>query len=218
MLWHADCVRWRIVHSIPFRSALVVVTVIIAACSRSIADQPAQSPTPPLEHALEIAPEATRHPALRVPEGVRAEHERIHADLVEATKAPGSVGDAARELARVLHPHFLREEEIALPPLGLLVPLAAGEYSPEMQAVLPMTDALREELPQMLREHVQIAAAARRLEQASAEAGNHSAEALARALLAHAESEEQVYYPAATLVGDVVRAHARDPSRPTIAR
>jgi hypothetical protein len=188
-------------------SAIVASTALVAACSASIAEQSAESPAPPPEPALQIAPEST----LQVPESVRAEHERIHAALIDATKAPGSVGEAARELARVLHPHFVREEEIALPPLGLLAPLAAGEFRPEMQNVLPLTDALSEELPQMLREHLQILAATRRLQHASVEAGDRRGEALARELLAHAESEEEIFYPAAILVGEVVRARARHP-------
>jgi hypothetical protein len=189
----------------------------VAACSASIADQPAESPPALHEHPLQIAPEA-RHPAVLVPASVRTEHEHIHAALVDITKAPGSVGEAARELARVLHPHFVREEEIALPPLGLLGPLAAGEFSPEMQSVLPMTDALSNELPQMLRDHVQIAAATRRLQQVSKEAGHQQGEALARELLAHAKSEEEIFYPAAILVGEVVRSRARDPGQPTSER
>jgi hypothetical protein len=188
-------------------SAIVTATALVAACSSSIAEQSAESPAPPPEPALKIAPEST----LQVPESVRAEHERIHAALIDAAKAPGAVGEAARELARVLHPHFVREEEIALPPLGLLAPLATGEFRLEMQSVLPLTDALREELPQMLREHLQIVAATRRLQQASVEAGDRQGEAIARELLAHAESEEETFYPAAILVGEVVRARARHP-------
>jgi hypothetical protein len=188
-------------------SAIVGATALVAACSPSIADQSAESPAPPPEAALTIAPE----PALQVPDSIRAEHERIHAALLDATRAPGSVGEAARELAQVLHPHFVREEEIALPPLGLLAPLAAGEFRPEMQSVLRMTDALREELPQMLHEHLQIVAATRRLQQVSVEAGDREGEALARELLAHAKSEEEIFYPAAVLVGEVVRARARHP-------
>ena len=53
--------------------------------------------------------------SLQIPESIRIEHEAIHTALVEATKAPGTVGAAAKELAAVLHPHFVREEEIALP-------------------------------------------------------------------------------------------------------
>ena len=82
---------------------------------------------------------------LEIPKAIQVEHEEIHATLVEATKAPGRVGAAARELAQVLHPHFVREEEIALPPLGLLAPLAAGDEVPEPARVraLEMADALK---------------------------------------------------------------------------
>lgn len=142
---------------------------------------------------------------IRVPESLRAEHAEIHEALVRATKRPGRVGAAARELAGVLHPHFVREEQIALPPLGLLAPLARGEREDWMREVLPMTDSLRAELPRMLKEHEGIAAAARRLgEVARAE---HDAEAtrLAEQLQLHARSEEELFYPAAVLVGDLVR-------------
>ncbi|HET9251446.1 MAG TPA: hypothetical protein VFP58_04955, partial [Candidatus Eisenbacteria bacterium] len=94
-------------------------------------------------HEAEKAAERT------IPKSIQEEHEEIHAALVEATKAPGQVGAAARELANVLHPHFVREEEIALPPLGLLEPLATGKTIPAetMKTVLAMTDLLRAELP-----------------------------------------------------------------------
>ncbi len=145
----------------------------------------------------------------RIPESMQVEHAEIPERLVEATKAPGAVGEAARELAKVLHPHFVREEEIALPPLALLAPLAAGEYNAGMRSVLPMTDALRAELPRMLQEHKAIAAAAQRLETVARDAGDASVEALAKALQLHARSEEEIFYPAALLVGDMVRARSR---------
>ena len=90
---------------------------------------------------------------LQIPESMRVEHAEIHGALTEATKEPGRVGEAARELAKVLHPHFVREEQIALPPLALLRPLASGAPVSEMRGVLQMTDALRAELPRRLREH-----------------------------------------------------------------
>src|SRR5687767_7190813 len=145
-----------------FGSRIVVVSALVAACSSSIADQPAEAAAAPPEQPLHIA-KAT-YP-LNIPDSVRTEHEQIHTALIDATKVPGPVGDAARELSRVLHPHFVREEQIALPPLGLLAPLAAGDFNPEMQSVLSLTDTLRNELPRMLQEHVEIAAAARRLQQ-----------------------------------------------------
>ena len=146
------------------------------------------------------------HGDISIPEALQAEHHEIHERLVAATKLPGPVGDAARQLAAVLHPHFQREEQIALPPLGLLAPLSRGEYRPEMARVLPMTDSLRAELPRMLEEHVAIAAATRRMGEVAKEANNAEVAALAEALALHARSEEQVSYPAAILVGEVVRA------------
>ena len=106
---------------------------------------------------------STASTRIGIPEAMRVEHAELHEALVEATGAPGGVGGAAREVARVLHPHFVREEEIALPPLGLLEDLARGVVTSDMAAVLPLTDALRAELPQMLEEHVAIRAALQQL-------------------------------------------------------
>lgn len=145
---------------------------------------------------------------IQIPEAIRLEHVEIHDALVRATKMPGQVGEAARKLAAVLDPHFVREEQIALPPLGLLAPLSRGEFSAEMREVLPMTDALRAELPRMLAEHKAIRAATVRLGEAAKAAGNTEVERLAETLKLHAQSEEEVFYPAALLVGDVVRARS----------
>ena len=149
-----------------------------------------------------------RGAALAIPPAMKAEHDVIHQRLIRATKAPGRVGEAARALAEVLHPHFVREQQIALPPLGLLAPLARGEFAPEMAKVLPMTDSLRAELARMLEEHKNIHAAAARLAEAARTESNAEAEDLAKALSTHAESEEQLFYPAAVLVGEIVRTRA----------
>ncbi|HKU60052.1 MAG TPA: hemerythrin domain-containing protein [Gemmatimonadales bacterium] len=150
------------------------------------------------------------HPksAIAIPAAVQAEHQTIHQRLVSATAARGRTGIAARELAKVLHSHFVREEEIALPPLGLLAPLARGEFTPEMTSVLSMTDALRAELPRMLEEHEGIRAATARLAEAARLESHAEAEDLALVLAAHARSEEELFYPAAVLVGEIVRARA----------
>lgn len=160
------------------------------------------------------AQEHGEHGRFPIPASMRAEHAEIHGALEEATRLPGPVGEAARELARVLHPHFVREEQIALPPLSLLRPLAEREYEPWMRDILPMTDSLRAELPRMLREHQAIGAAARRLEEVARAARNAEVEHLAQKLQLHARSEEELFYPAAVLVGDLVRARARPTATP----
>lgn len=140
-----------------------------------------------------------------IPAPLQQEHEQLHDELRRVTQVEGEVGEAARALARLMHPHFVKEDEIALPPLGLLEKLAAGRFDPGMGGVLPLTDRLRTELPAMLAEHRAIVAALRRLEDAARRAGRDDVIAFAQALKLHAATEEKVMYPAAILVGGFVR-------------
>lgn len=141
---------------------------------------------------------------LQTPESIHEEHQEIHAILGRAASEPGAVGEAAKELAAVLEPHFRREEEIATPPLGLLAPLSNGPVTAEMRRVLPMTAALERELPQMLQEHRLIGAARTRFEAAARSANRPDYVRLAEALARHARQEEEILYPAAILVGRYV--------------
>lgn len=145
---------------------------------------------------------------LQIPAPLRAEHEELHARLVAATREPGALGEAAREVARLLHPHFVREEEFALPPLGLLARLARGETITESADALAMSRRLKEELPRMLAEHQQIVGALGRLREAARAAGRAEHERFADALVLHAQTEELVLYPAAILVGELLASRA----------
>jgi hypothetical protein len=152
-----------------------------------------------------------------IPLPLRQEHEQLHAELRRLTQAEGDVGEAARHLARLMHPHFVKEDEIALPPLGLLQQLAAGRFDPGMASVLRLTDRLRAELPQMLDEHRTIVAALERLEDAARRASRDDVIAFAQALKLHAATEEQVMYPAAILIGEFVRQQLAHSEAPVIA-
>jgi hemerythrin-like domain-containing protein len=140
-----------------------------------------------------------------IPLPLQHEHEALHERLRLATQAGGDVGEAAKTLARLMHPHFVKEDQIALPPLGLLVALARGEATAEMAGVLALTDRLDAELPQMLAEHRTIVEALDKLRGAAERAGRSDIVAFAEALVEHARTEEEVMYPAALLVGQVVR-------------
>ena len=172
----------------------LAVWALAAVPSTGASQQPAHAPP----HSDSVA--------IRIPESLSHEHREIHASLLRATRLGGPVGAAARALAKVLDPHFVREEQIALPPLGLLAPLARGDDAKAMRAILPLTDSLRAELPRMLQEHQAIAAATARLAKAAAAAHNTSVARFADALALHARSEEEMFYPAALLVGELVRA------------
>ena len=139
-----------------------------------------------------------------IPKPLQIEHQELHATLVKATNEPGAVGEAAREVARLLHPHFVREEEFALPPIALLADIALRGVTPQMAEVLPLTRRLRAELPAMLAEHERIVAALEKLRAAARGAELAEYERFADALVLHAQTEEQVLYPAAILVGEHV--------------
>lgn len=143
---------------------------------------------------------------IKIPEPLKVEHEELHAELVALTKAPGEVGEAARGVATLLHPHFVKEEEYALPPLGLLVAVAQGRVTPDMREVLAMTERLQNDLPHMLAEHRQVVDALEKLAAAARVEKRPDAARFAEKLRLHAETEEQVLYPAAILVGEQVRA------------
>ena len=179
---------------------LTISGAAVAAVLLSAAAAPAQVHPHPAEGKVR-----TTAPSIQIPAAMKAEHAELHAALGTATRAPGAVGEAARAVAAVLHPHFQREEEIALPPLGLLAPLARGGVTPQMAEILPLLDALQAELPQMLAEHTRIQAALEALARTARREGRPEYAQLAEKIMSHAAMEEQVNYPAALLVGAHVR-------------
>ena len=140
-----------------------------------------------------------------IPRPMVIEHEALHDDLKHATSLPGATGEAGRAVAKLMHPHFLKEEEYALPPLGLLSALARGEVSPEMRDVLALTDRLKAELPEMLAEHRAIVGALDELDEAARAEGHDEVVEFVAELKLHAQTEELVAYPAAIIVGELVR-------------
>lgn len=139
---------------------------------------------------------------LKTPLSLKAEHDELHAQLGRAIEVGGATGEAAAKVAKALHPHFLKEEEYALPPLGLLPALAEGRILPEMEAAVAMTYRLKADLGQMLLEHKEIVAALKVLMEAANSDGNESASQFAEKLMLHAQTEEEVLYPASILVGE----------------
>jgi hemerythrin superfamily protein len=145
----------------------------------------------------------------QVPDSLKKEHEHLHAELSKATRESGALGESAREVARLLHAHFVKEEQYAMPPLGLLSKLSEGTVTADMGAILPLTRLLKAELPAMLAEHKEIVAALQRFRARAQEAGRTDYERFADALALHAQNEEEVLYPAALLVGDYVAMKLR---------
>lgn len=140
----------------------------------------------------------------KIPEPLQIEHNELHTQLVEATKVGGKTGEAAKTVAAVLHPHFVEEEEYALPPLGVLRQLAQGKTIPQAREVLDMTTKLRARLQQMLDEHTAIVTALEQLRAAATAESHPEYVRFAEKLILHARTEEEVLYPAALLIGEVL--------------
>lgn len=164
-----------------------------------------------LGHSVASAdePREDKHHEGKIPESLKAEHEELHEELVHLTKAGGKTGDAAKAVAKALHPHFVKEEELAMPPLGLLQNIATTGVRPEMAKVVELTDKLKKELPTMLKEHRAIVEALENLVKAAKQENNPHARQFAEKLKQHAKTEEEVLYPAAILVGEYVKLKLR---------
>ena len=148
-----------------------------------------------------------------VPEQMRIEHEELHAALADLTKVGRRTGEAAKAVAEVLEPHFAKENEYALPPLSLLLPLSQGKFAPAMAEVLKLTDKLEAQMPAMLSEHQEIAAALKKLQEAATAENNTAGVRFAEHLAAHAREEEEMTYPTALLIGKYVKIRAAQSAR-----
>lgn len=141
----------------------------------------------------------------QIPKPMKEEHEELHSNLKKAVMSGGKIGEAAKAVAHALHPHFQREEEFALPPLGLLSAIAEGKITPDMAEVFKMTDTLKAELPQMLEEHKTIVAALNQLIDVAKKEKKDEIVQFAQQLMLHAQTEEQVSYPTAILIGEYLK-------------
>jgi hypothetical protein len=96
---------------------VIACTAAVAALSDSVASAAESEPSKrDPERAMDI----------KIPASLQAEHGALHEELVALTNAGGKTGQAAQAVAEALHAHFEREEELAMPPLGLLPALAEG--------------------------------------------------------------------------------------------
>lgn len=148
-----------------------------------------------------------------IPQSLDTEHKELHEQLKRAIDSGGRTGKAAKEVAELLHPHFEKEEKYAMPPLGLLTHLISQEDA-EMTAnvreyqntILTMTNKLKEDLPNMLDEHKKIVSALEKLIDAANQENKPEYSDFAEKLKLHAQTEEEVLYPAAILVGEYLKA------------
>jgi len=147
---------------------------------------------------------------LQVPESLKNAHDALHAGLKRAMREPGPIGDTGRKIMQLMDGHMLREEKFALRPLGLLKALGRGETPSDLAEAARMAQGLKNEMAQMVGEHRQIAELLRELAKEGEAAGKPEYVELAEDMILHAQMEEDVFYPAALLIGEYAARVRKD--------
>lgn len=180
----------------------VAALALAGGCSQGTDSRTKASVQPAAEnHAA--APAGTE--TLAPPSSVAAEHHELHEELAKVVALGGATGDAAKVVEQRLSSHFENEEKYGLPQLGLLSSLADGKMPADAEHVIELSDKLKAELPTMLAEHKAISEALEKLKTAAEKENKADAARFAEHLAAHAKTEEQIFYPAAILVGEYLK-------------
>ncbi|HEX2638933.1 MAG TPA: hemerythrin domain-containing protein [Pyrinomonadaceae bacterium] len=191
-------------HLFAFVLVMSFAALILAGCGNASHDQTAAQNAQSIGHNdHQTAHSDPSKP--QVPGSIAAEHKELHVALDNAVKSGGKTGEAAKVVADRLSSHFEKEEQYALPELGLLPQLAEGKVSADMKETIALADKLKAEMPQMLAEHNGIVEALDNLANAAKSENKTDAIEFAEKLKMHAQNEEEILYPAAILVGEYLK-------------
>ncbi len=139
---------------------------------------------------------------LQTPEPLKEEHRAFHDELLMAIKTGGKLGNIALQIDNILNPHFKIEEEFAFPPLTLMVPLSRGEIDPGMKDALGIIERLKDELPKLANDHLEITQKLKDFNDAVKIEKKIEFTQFPQKLIHHARAEEGILYPAAILIGE----------------
>jgi hypothetical protein len=140
-----------------------------------------------------------------VPSSIKKEHEYLLETIHQLTLSGDSTGHAAVKLYDLMVHHFKEEEEYVLPPLGLLPMLASEKLPAPGDDIIKLCGKLKSQLPHLNAEHQMIKAYMDELMQAAARENHPGIAAFEKELQKHANTEEEVFFPAAILIGEYLK-------------
>lgn len=140
-----------------------------------------------------------------VPSTIKIEHEFLLGQVNAITLFQDSTGLVATEVEELMQHHFAEEEDFVLPPLGLLPLLASGTIPEQSKEVIQLTEKLKSQLAHMTLEHQMINALMVQLKKVAIQENHQEVIDFEKALHKHAITEEEVYFPAAILVGEYLK-------------
>lgn len=145
------------------------------------------------------------HGKPEVPSSIKKEHENLLDQIHRITLFQDSAGLAAIKLNDLMQHHFKEEEDFALRPLGLLYLLASGKIPEQSNEIILLTDKLPSQLTHLNVEHQLIKAFMDELRQADTNGSHPEIIEFEKELQKHANNEEEVFFPAAILIGEYLK-------------
>ena len=144
--------------------------------------------------------------ALAVPRSVQLQHEQIVRRLESIAQRGGPTSASASKAAEFLKGHYAKEEEFALPPLGLLSTLLNSPNPADLQRAVVMAERTKAALPELMLEHVQINAMMSDLIEAATQNKDDELVRLATRVAAQSLNDVEVLYPTTILIGEHIRS------------
>jgi hypothetical protein len=147
---------------------------------------------------------------LSAPPSMEKEHQEIWQLLIRVQHLSGKTGIVAEKLAKDLKPHIEKEEELALPLLGILGDIAKGRLGSGVAKKASLLGSrFEKEYPRMLQGHRELRKYLERLKKVGAEEGHLTAVRFSEAVEKHSKEEDEVLYPAAILAGRMATKRSR---------
>ena len=140
-----------------------------------------------------------------VPSSIKKTHEYLLAQIQKMTSYKDSSGRVAKKLEELMQHHFQEEEDLILPPLGLLPLLANGQIPEQSEDVILLSENVKSMLNHMSVEHQLINAYIKELIEASNKENLPEIIKFENEVIKHAISEEEVFFPASILIGEYLK-------------
>lgn len=140
-----------------------------------------------------------------VPLVLKSEHDQFLERISRIASLQDSTGRVAKKLLELMNYHFKEEEDYVLPPLGLLPALAKRQIPEQSEKIIQLTERLKSNSAKMIAEHQMIKAYLDEMMLAGAKENHTEIAGLDLVLQKHATSEEEVFFPAAILIGEYLK-------------
>lgn len=145
-----------------------------------------------------------------VPQCIKEEHEYLLDHIAKLSLTKDSTGRVATRTLELMRHHFQEEEDYMLVPLATLPSLASDIIPDQSSDIIRLTEKLRSQLTHINAEHQMIVAHLKELKVAAAYDGHPDFSWLEEQIYRHARAEEEVYFPAAILVGEYLKTKGLD--------